>query len=83
MSSVSSKREWIISEEAATKLGISTTILRTMIRNHVLLARQVLKGAPLKINPEDLLIDRIRNHLKHGKTQKTSPCNKDHPSLNI
>lgn len=83
MYSVSSERAWITTEEAAAKLGVSTTTLRTMIRNRVLPARQILKGAPLMINPEDLLTDHVRNHLKHGKIQKTSPCNEDHPTLNL
>jgi len=83
MYGVSSERAWITTEEAAAKLGVSTTTLRTMIRNRVLPARQILKGAPLMINPEDLPTDHVRNHLKHGKIQKTSPCNEDHPTLNL
>lgn len=50
----SSKREWLNLQETATALGVSKTIVRRLIEEQILPARQVVRHAPWVIGREAL-----------------------------
>ena len=57
-------RSWLTLEEAAATLKTGVTVVRTMIRNELLPARQVAKHAPWTIKREDLERPEIRNYVQ-------------------
>lgn len=77
------ERTWKTMEEAAEILEVSATTTRTMIRNNILPARQIIPGSPWMIETAELTTDAIQNHLKQIKTGKTPPREVDHPTLNL
>jgi len=77
------ERTWKTMEEAAEFLGISVANTRTMIRNEILPARQIIPGSPWMIEIVELSTDAIQNHLKQIKTGKTPPREDNHPTLNL
>lgn len=77
------ERTWKTMEEAAEILEVSATTTRTMIRNNILPARQIIPGSPWMIETAELTTDAIQSHLKQIKTGKTPPREVDHPTLNL
>ena len=77
------ERTWKTMEEAAKVLKVSATTTRTMIRNNILPARQIIPGSPWMIETVELTTDTIKNHLKQIKTGKTPPREVDQPTLNL
>ncbi len=77
------ERTWRTMEEAAKILGISVASARTLVRNNILPARQIIPGSPWMIEEHDLSTDTIKNHLKLIKTGKTPPREDNHPTLNL
>jgi hypothetical protein len=63
-------RPWMTMEEAASMLKTSVTVIRTMIRKHLLPARQIVKHAPWTIGRQDLHRPEVREYVK-GAPWKT------------
>jgi len=59
--------------EAATKLGVTSHVVRRMIQAKILPAEQVVPGAPWQIQAANLEIDRVIEAL----AQKGRPCHTD------
>jgi hypothetical protein len=76
-------RTWRTMLEASTLLGVSNCVVRTMIRNKILPARQITKCAPWMIDDADLELPAIRNYAKQARTGKSAPCNTDTQLLNL
>ena len=76
-------RTWRTMLEASTLLGVSNCVVRTMIRNKILPARQIAKCAPWMIDDADLELPAIRNYAKQARTGKSAPCNTDTQLLNL
>ena len=60
--------------ETAAELGVSMGVVRTMVRNGILPARQVAKYAPWMIECEDLKKPAVQSYAKQAQTGKTAPC---------
>jgi hypothetical protein len=54
-----------------------------MIRNKILPARQVAKGAPWMIDNTDLELPSVRSYAKQASTGKSAPCEDDTKLLNL
>jgi len=57
------EREWMTLSEAARELGVSHHQVRRLIREGILPAEQVVRGAPHRIQPSDLRNKRVRDAL--------------------
>lgn len=53
-------RTWVTLQQAARRLGISDESVRNLIRHGVLAARQIVKGAPWCIEPEELTKESVQ-----------------------
>jgi excisionase family DNA binding protein len=62
--------EWLTMTEAATALGVTNHTIRRLIRTNVLLATQVVPGAPYQIRASDLTTDAVKVAL----ARKGRPC---------
>jgi excisionase family DNA binding protein len=62
--------EWLTLTEAAKHLGVSSHMIRRLIKTGVLAAEQVLRGAPFQIRAIDLASDTI----KAAIARKGRPC---------
>jgi excisionase family DNA binding protein len=62
--------EWLTMTEAATALGVTNHTIRRLIRTNVLLATQVVPGAPFQIRASDLTTDAVKVAL----ARKGRPC---------
>ena len=62
--------EWLTMTEAATALGVTNHSIRRLIRTNVLLATQVVPGAPFQIRASDLAADAVKAAL----ARKGRPC---------
>jgi DNA invertase Pin-like site-specific DNA recombinase len=56
--------DWITQEEAARELQVSDTVVKRLIRERVLPARQVVKFAPWIIEKKDLLLPAVQQQVK-------------------
>ena len=81
--SKSEPRTWKTMSEAASLLGVSLCVIRTMIRNKILPAKQAAKNAPWMIADTDLEQPAVRNYARQAKTGKSAPCDHDTPLLNL
>jgi hypothetical protein len=81
--SKSQPRTWKTMSEAAMLLGVSNCVIRTMVRNRILPARQVSKCAPWMINDSNLELPAVRNYAKQARTGKSAPCDTDTQFLNL
>lgn len=67
---------WLTMREAASRLGVTSHVVRRMIQDGILPAEQVVPGAPWQIRASDLESDHIPEALKrkgrpcHGGNQK-------------
>ena len=66
--------EWLTMSEAAAKLGVTNHVIRRLIRDRVLVAGQVVPGAPYQIRACDLLDERLTGTIR----RKGRPCRTDH-----
>lgn len=57
---------WLTMREAATKLGVTSHVVRRMIQSGVLPADQVVPGAPWQIQASNLENDRIVEAVKRN-----------------
>jgi len=62
--------EWLTMSEAATALGVTSHVIRRLIRDKLLAAEQVVPGAPYQIKVSDLQADQVASALK----RRTRPC---------
>jgi hypothetical protein len=71
--SKSAKRTWKTMSETAAELGVSMCIVRTMVKNSILPARQVAKHAPWMIECEDLRKPAVQTYAKQARAGKSAP----------
>ena len=81
--SKSEPRTWKTMSEAASLLGVSLCVIRTMIRNKILPAKQAAKCAPWIIDDTDLELPAVRNYATQARTGKSAPCDHDTQLLNL
>ncbi len=81
--SKSEPRTWKTMSEAASLLGVGLGVIRTMIRNKILPAKQAAKNAPWMIADTELEQPAVRNYTKQAKTGKSAPFDHDTPLLNL
>jgi hypothetical protein len=81
--SKSGKRTWKTMSETAAELGVSVCVVRTMVRNEILPARQVAKHAPWMIECEDLEIPAVQNYAKQARAGKSAPFEDGTQTLNL
>lgn len=55
--------EWLTMSDAAAKLGVSHVKIRRFVRDGILPAEQVMRGAPYQIRASDLEDERIKADL--------------------
>jgi DNA invertase Pin-like site-specific DNA recombinase len=58
---------WVTQEEAARELQVSDTVVKRLIRERVLPAKQVVKFAPWIIEKRDLLLPAVQAHVKAAR----------------
>jgi DNA invertase Pin-like site-specific DNA recombinase len=58
---------WITQEEAAGELQVSNTVVKRLIRERILPAKQVVKFAPWIINKTDLLLPEVQAQVKTAR----------------
>ena len=59
--------DWITQEEAARELQVSDTVVKRLIRERVLPAKQVVKFAPWIIEKKDLLLPAVQQQVKAAR----------------
>lgn len=59
--------DWITQEEAARELQVSDTVVKRLIRERVLPAKQVVKFAPWIIAKKDLLLPAVQQQVKAAR----------------
>ena len=77
------KRTWKTMSETAEELGVSMCVVRTMVKNGILPARQVAKYAPWMIEHDDLNKPAVESYAKHARAGKNAPCEDDTQTLNL
>jgi DNA invertase Pin-like site-specific DNA recombinase len=58
---------WVTLEEAARELQVSNTVIKRLIRERILPARQVVKCAPWIIEKDDLLLPAVQAQVKAAR----------------
>jgi hypothetical protein len=66
-------RPWLTMAESAKTLGVSMSMIRTMIKHRTLPARQIASNAPWMILPEDLQSTDVQRYIKQAHSGKTAP----------
>ena len=59
--------DWVTQEEAARELQVSNTVVKRLIRQRILPARQVVKYAPWIIAKADLLLATVKEQVKAAR----------------
>lgn len=62
--------------QAARMLGVTNHVIRRLIRDEILPAKQVVPGAPYQIRADDLDLDTVRQAIRGAK----APCRDDSPN---
>src|SRR5690606_25245770 len=63
------KRPWLTMEEASEQLGVSVAVLRTLVKQDKLCARQIASGLPWMIKRSELErpeVEKRVHQVKHG-----------------
>ncbi len=71
--SVEAVRPWLTMEEAATELGVSVAVVRTMVKQMKLPARQIAAGLPWMIERQDLARPEVTTRVRAAKLGLRSP----------
>lgn len=71
--SAGDKRPWLTMEEAATELGVSVAVVRTMVKHGKLPARQIAFGLPWMIERGDLQRPEVTTRVQDAKLGRRSP----------
>ena len=58
---------WVTQEEAARELQVSGTVIKRLIRDRILPARQVVKCAPWIIEKKDLVLPAVQAQVKAAR----------------
>jgi DNA invertase Pin-like site-specific DNA recombinase len=77
------KRTWKTMSETAAELDVSMCVVRTMVKNGILPARQVAKYAPWMIECEDLKKSAVQSYAKQARAGKTAPFEDGTQTLNL
>jgi len=67
------ERTWLAMSEAASQLQVSVCVVRTMIRNNLLPAQQLAKGAPWLIETKSLALPAVRSYVTNRIAGKKTP----------
>jgi hypothetical protein len=67
--------EWLTMSDAAARLGVSPTKIRCFIKNGILAAEQIVRGAPYQIRASDLEDERIKADLARRIPRRTNDDN--------
>jgi DNA invertase Pin-like site-specific DNA recombinase len=59
--------DWVTQEEAARELQVSDTVVKRLIRERILPAKQVVKFAPWIIEKKDLLLPAVQQQVKAAR----------------
>jgi hypothetical protein len=59
--------DWVTQEEAARELQVSDTVVKRLIRERILPARQVVRFAPWIIEKKDLLLQAVQQQVKAAR----------------
>jgi excisionase family DNA binding protein len=59
--------------EAAANLGVTSHVIRRLIRDRILPAEQVVRGAPYQIRASDLRDDRVSEALGRNASPRHDP----------
>jgi hypothetical protein len=60
-------KDWLTLEQATEELHVSTTLLKRLIRQKILPARQIVKCAPWIIRREDLTSEPVQRQIKAAR----------------
>ena len=71
--SVGAERPWLTMQEAAEQLGVSTAIVRTMVKQGRLPAHQIASGLPWMIERLDLVRPEVATRVRDAKLGRKSP----------
>ena len=71
--SAGTERPWLTMEESAQELGVSISVVRTMVRNGKLPARQVAKGIPWMIERPELQRPEVQNRARDARAGRKTP----------
>jgi excisionase family DNA binding protein len=69
--------EWLTMSDAASKLGVSHVKIRRFVRDGILPAEQVMRGAPYQIRASDLEDERIKAELARKSPCRTNDDNQE------
>ena len=75
------EQPWLTMEEAAEQLSVGVAVIRTMIKQRLLPARQVAKGAPWMIDRGDLQNVAVQKYSREAQSGKAAPRGDDNQTL--
>jgi excisionase family DNA binding protein len=78
---VGSQRPWLTMEEAAKELNVSVAVVRTMVKQGKLPARQIAKGVPWMIELADLNRPCVLSYAKDARSRREPPHDKNQQIL--
>ena len=64
---------WVTQEQAARELNVSNTVVKRLIREHVLPATQIVECAPWVINQKDLSLPEVQLQVQAVRTGRRLP----------
>jgi len=76
-----SQRPWLTMEEAAKELNVSVAVVRTMVKQGKLPARQIAKGVPWMIQREDVNRPEVRSRTKDVRSRRAPSRENDQQIL--
>jgi excisionase family DNA binding protein len=71
--SAGAERPWLTMEEVAEQLGVNVAVVRTMVKQGKLPARQIAPGVPWRIERQDLTRPEVAARIRDVKLGKKSP----------
>jgi excisionase family DNA binding protein len=66
---------WLTMREAATRLGVTSHVIRRLIQDGVLPAEQIVQGAPWQIQAKDLDAEPVLAALARKARPRPAPAN--------
>ena len=80
--SAEAERPWLTMEEVSERLGVSVAVVRTMVKQGRLPARQIAHGVPWMIERHDLSRPEVLARVRDAKFGKRSP-REDHQQITM
>jgi len=80
--SAGSERPWVTMEEATEQLGVSVAVVRTMVKQGKLPARQIAHGLPWMIERQDMARPEVLARVRDAKLGRKSP-REDHLQITM